>query len=127
MALFITFEGGEGSGKSTQAKTLYRRLYRLAIPVLLTHEPGVTFLGKRIARLLKWMPDIDISPLAELLLFNASRAQLVAEVIRPNLQNGKIVILRGIWNMSQRSVLLQRHSRYQTRVQKKRIGGFRMR
>jgi dTMP kinase len=92
MALFITFEGGEGSGKSFQAKALYRRLYKLAIPVLLTHEPGITPLGKKIARLLKWAQDVDISPVAELLLFNTSRAQLVAEVIRPELESGKIVI-----------------------------------
>ena len=50
MSLFITFEGGEGSGKSVQARALYRRLDRLAIPALLTHEPGVTRLGERIAR-----------------------------------------------------------------------------
>ena len=92
MALFVTFEGGEGSGKSTQAKLLYRRLLKLAFPVLLTHEPGVTSLGKKITRLLKWKRDVDISPLAELLLFNASRAQLVTEIIRPELEGGKVVI-----------------------------------
>lgn len=92
MALFITFEGGEGCGKSVQSRRLYRRLLKLAIPVLLTHEPGVTVLGKRITRLLKWSRDINISPLAELLLFNTSRAQLVEEVIRPNLEKGVSVI-----------------------------------
>lgn len=91
-SLFITFEGGEGCGKSTQAKLLHRRLSELAIPALLTHEPGVTPLGKKITRLLKWNPDIEISPVAELLLFNASRAQLVTEVIRPGLENGTLVI-----------------------------------
>ena len=92
MALFITFEGGEGSGKSSQAGVLYRRLCKLAIPALLTHEPGVTPLGKKIARWLKWTQDTDISPVAELLLFNTSRAQLVTEIIRPNLESGKVVI-----------------------------------
>lgn len=92
MALFITFEGGEGCGKSTQARALYRRLCKLAIPVLLTHEPGVTPLGKKIARLLKWAQDVNISPAAELLLFNVSRAQLVSEVIRPELKSEKVVI-----------------------------------
>ena len=92
MALFITFEGGEGSGKSVQARALYRRLSRLAIPVVLTHEPGVTALGKKVARWLKWGQDMDISPMAELMLFNVSRAQLVTEVIRPNLEGGKVVI-----------------------------------
>ncbi len=92
MALFITFEGGEGSGKTVQAQVLYRRLSNLAIPVLLTHEPGGTSLGRKIARLLKWSENIDISPLTELLMFNASRAQLVAEVIQPNLEAGKVII-----------------------------------
>ena len=92
MPLFITFEGGEGSGKSVQAKALYRKLSRLAIPAVLTHEPGVTSLGKKVARWLKWGQDIDISPMAELLLFNVSRAQLVTEVVRPNLKSGKVVI-----------------------------------
>ena len=92
MAPFITFEGGEGSGKSVQARALYRRLSRSAIPVLLTHEPGVTSLGKKVARWLKWGQDMEISPIAELLLFNTSRAQLVTEVIRPELESGKVVI-----------------------------------
>ncbi|MCK4368554.1 MAG: dTMP kinase [Dehalococcoidales bacterium] len=92
MSLFITFEGGEGSGKSVQAKELYRRLSQLAVPVLLTHEPGGTPFGKKIGRWLKWAKDTDISPLTELMLFNASRAQLVAEVIQPGLKSGKVVI-----------------------------------
>lgn len=92
MSLFITFEGGEGCGKSTQSKLLYQRLRRLALPALLIHEPGVTTLGKKITRLLKWSQDITITPLAELLLFNVSRAQLVAEVIQPNLKKNTIVI-----------------------------------
>ena len=92
MALFITFEGGEGSGKSVQAGALYRRLSRLAIPAVLTHEPGGTLLGRKVARWLKWGQDIDISPVAELMLFNVSRAQLVTEVIKPSLESGKVVI-----------------------------------
>ena len=92
MALFITFEGGEGSGKSLQAKRLYRKLSKLAIPALLTHEPGGTSLGEKLARLLKRAQDTGISPLSELLLFNASRAQLVEEVIQTGLSNGKVII-----------------------------------
>ena len=92
MTPFITFEGGEGCGKSTQARLLYRRLSELAIPVLLTHEPGVTALGKKITSLLKWSDNVAISPMAELLLFNTSRVQLVTEVIRPNLEKGTVVI-----------------------------------
>ncbi len=92
MSLFITFEGGEGSGKSVQAETLYKRLSQSAIPALLTHEPGGTPLGEEIARWLKWTEDTDISPLTELLLFNASRSHLVTGVIQPGLKEGKAVI-----------------------------------
>ena len=92
MALFITLEGGEGSGKSVQARALYKRLLQSAIPTLLTYEPGGTPCGNKIGRWLKWAEAQDISPLTELLLFNASRAQLVSEVIRPNLKNGMVVI-----------------------------------
>jgi len=92
MSLFITFEGGEGCGKSVQAKELYRRLSQLAIPVLLTHEPGGTPFGKKLGRWLKWAQGTGISPFVELMLFNASRSQLVTEVIKPSLEGGKVVI-----------------------------------
>jgi dTMP kinase len=92
MSLFITFEGGEGCGKSTQSKILYRRLKKLGKKVLLVHEPGITALGNKVTQLLKWSKDIKISPLAELLLFNVSRMQLVMEVIKPNWKKGTIVI-----------------------------------
>ena len=92
MSLFITFEGGEGGGKSVQAKALYRKLAKMAIPVLLTREPGGTPFGRRISRWLKWAKDTNISPLTELMLFNASRAQLVNDVIQPALKNGQVVI-----------------------------------
>jgi dTMP kinase len=92
MSLFITFEGGEGCGKSTQSRILHRRLKKLAIPSLLIHEPGITSLGKKVTQLLKWSKSINISPLAELLLFNASRTQLVSEVIKPNLEKKVVVI-----------------------------------
>ncbi len=92
MSRFITFEGGEGCGKSTQSKMLFNRFKKLSIPALLIHEPGITTLGKKVTKLLKWSKDINISPLAELLLFNVSRAQLVTEVIKPNLKKGTIVI-----------------------------------
>jgi len=92
MSLFITFEGGEGSGKSVQSRALYRHLMRSQKPVILLHEPGGTRLGKSISYWLKWSRKTGISPLAELLLFNASRANLVHEVIKPALRDGKIVI-----------------------------------
>jgi dTMP kinase len=90
--LFITFEGGEGCGKSTQSRALYKRLKRRGVPVLLTMEPGGTALGRRIRNLLKKQVDVAVSPEAELLLFNASRAQLVEEVILPALKKGLVVI-----------------------------------
>jgi len=92
MSLFITFEGGEGCGKSTQSKALHKRLTRCGIPAVLTHEPGGTPLSKKIRQLLKHDNDTQISPLAELLLFNAARAQLIAEVIRPALDRGETVV-----------------------------------
>jgi dTMP kinase len=92
MPLFITFEGGEGCGKSLQSKTLFRKLERLAIPSILIHEPGGTLLGERVRKLLKQASDISISPLTELLLFNASRSQLVGEVIQTSLKKGQTVI-----------------------------------
>ena len=64
----------------------------MAVPALLTHEPGETVLGEKIARWLKWGQNVAISPVAELLLFNASRAQLVTEVIQPGLKAEKVVI-----------------------------------
>lgn len=90
MSLFITFEGGEGCGKSTQARALYRRLSSSGIPVVLTHEPGGTPLGNSLRRWLKGGGEID--PETELLLFTASRAHLVARVIRPALEKGTVVI-----------------------------------
>ncbi|MCK4362939.1 MAG: dTMP kinase [Dehalococcoidia bacterium] len=95
MSLFITFEGGEGSGKSTQARALHQRLSSMGIPALLTHEPGGTPLGHEIRRRLKGdraNDKVDVDPLTELLLFNASRAQLLSEVIRPALKSGTVVI-----------------------------------
>ena len=92
MALFITFEGGEGCGKSTQARALRRKLEKLAVPAVLIHEPGGTVLGERIRHLLKKSTQIPISSLTELILFNASRSQLVSDVILPGLKAGQIVI-----------------------------------
>ena len=92
MAFFITFEGVEGCGKSTQARILYRKLSQKAIPSVLLCEPGITPLGKRLSHWLKLHREIPISPLSEVLLFNSSLTQLVMEFIQPNLKAGKIVI-----------------------------------
>jgi dTMP kinase len=90
--LFITFEGGEGCGKSTQARLLYNNLQHRSIPVVLTHEPGGTPLGNRIRGILKVKRDFNISAQAELLLFAACRAQIVRDVILPALDDGSNVI-----------------------------------
>lgn len=90
--MFITFEGCEGCGKSTQARLLHSNLRSRGIPVVLTREPGGTPLGSSVRNLLKSRQDFDINPETELMLFNACRAQLVKDVIRPALDTGKTVI-----------------------------------
>ena len=92
MRLFITFEGGEGCGKSTHSRLLLRKLEQQDIPAILTHEPGGTALGNELRKALKRKRGSSISPQAELFLVAASRAQLVTEVIRPALEAGKVVI-----------------------------------
>jgi len=91
--LFISFEGLDGCGKSLQSQLLCRHLEDSGIPAVLLHEPGSTPLGEEIGRLLKWSGSMGISPLAELLLFNASRAQLVQAEILPSLEKGLSVIV----------------------------------
>ena len=92
MGLFITFEGGEGCGKSTQSRLLLKKLKQQDIPAVLTHEPGGTALGDEIRKALKRKRDSFISPQAELFLLAASRVQLLAEIIRPALEEGKVVV-----------------------------------
>lgn len=84
------FEGGDGSGKSTQARALSQRLRRRGFDPLLTHEPGGTPLGESLRRLLKTGPPMPAA--SELFLFEAARAQLVETVIRPALEGGRVVI-----------------------------------
>lgn len=88
---FITFEGTEGCGKSTHIKKLARRLEAEGYTVRTLREPGGTESGESIRQLLKRGPE-EITAEAELLLMNASRAQLVREVIRPALTAGEIVL-----------------------------------
>jgi dTMP kinase len=92
LGLFIAFEGGEGCGKSTQSELLLKKFQQQNIPAVLTHEPGGTALGNELRRALKRERGSFISPQAELFLVAASRAQLVAEVIRPALEEGKVII-----------------------------------
>src|SRR2546425_3719010 len=90
---FITFEGSEGCGKSTQVQRLAARLEKLGIPFLITREPGGTPIGESIRDLLQFAPQsAGMTPETELFLFEASRSQLVREVIKPALESGKCVI-----------------------------------
>jgi dTMP kinase len=91
--LFVTFEGSEGCGKSTQIRHLSAWLHKIAQPCLTTREPGGTAAGDRIRDLLQHAPEGHaLFPEAELLLFAASRAQHVREVIRPALARSEVVI-----------------------------------
>ena len=89
--IFITFEGTEGCGKSTHIKKLATRLEKEGHTVRTLREPGGTESGEEIRELLKHGPD-NLAPEAELLLMNASRAQLVREIIRPALAAGEVVL-----------------------------------
>jgi dTMP kinase len=90
--IFITFEGIEGCGKSTQAKRLARSLGRLGIAHVTTLEPGGTPIGRKMRQVLLDSRNKSLTPLAELMLYAADRAQHVEEVIKPALRAGKWVI-----------------------------------
>jgi dTMP kinase len=92
VSLFITFEGPDGSGKSTQIRLLADALERSGERAVVTREPGGTRIGNAIRAVLHDRAHTEMSPRAEALLYNAARAQLIDEVIRPALQNGKIVL-----------------------------------
>jgi dTMP kinase len=91
--LLISFESPEGGGKTTQARLVAARLERLGYPVLLAREPGGTPLGDRVRDLVLHASELEISPLAETLLYCVARAQLVERVLRPALEAGRIVVL----------------------------------
>ena len=90
-SLFLTLEGGEGSGKSTQARALKGLLESKGHTVTLTQEPAGGALGRRIGQLLS-RDEPHIEPYSELFLFAAARAQHLAEVIRPALERGEVVV-----------------------------------
>lgn len=90
--MLISFEGGEASGKTTQIKKLVSHLREEGFEVVASKEPGGTLVGEAIRNILLHT-NFDISPRTEALLFNASRCQLVGDVIKPSLKAGKIVIM----------------------------------
>lgn len=89
---FIVLEGPDGAGKSAQATLLAERLAGRGYVVTFTREPGGTRLGEQVRQVLLDPSDVARGPIADALLFNAARSQLVAEVIRPALERGDIVI-----------------------------------
>lgn len=97
--MLVVLEGGEGCGKSTQTRRLYRRLLEEGYSSLLVHEPGGTHVGEQIRRLLKSQrrrhsgsSSDAMSPLTELLLFAAARSEMVNTVLRPALEEGRVVL-----------------------------------
>jgi dTMP kinase len=90
--VFISFEGPDGSGKSTQVKLLAACLQAEGYPVFQTREPGGTAIGDQIRAVLHDLKNEEMDPRTEILLYSASRAQLVAQIILPRLAAGEIVI-----------------------------------
>lgn len=90
--MFITFEGPDGAGKSSQIEKLIARLAAEGYQPVVTREPGGTAVGDRIRDVVHDVRHAEMSPSAEVLLYSASRAQLVNEIIRPALAKGEIVL-----------------------------------
>jgi dTMP kinase len=92
VGLFITFEGVEGSGKTTQIRRLRTYLNRKGIPCMITREPGGTPIGEKIRKILLNPDHDELVPWGELFLYEAARAQHVKEVITPNLKRGIVIL-----------------------------------
>ncbi len=90
--MFITLEGSEGSGKSTQFAMLATYLLKKGYPIITTREPGGTNIGEQVRECLHDVANKEMTPAAEVLLYSASRSQLVEEVISPALRRGQIVL-----------------------------------
>lgn len=90
--MFITFEGPDGSGKTTQMKRLIPELRKMGLDIVQTREPGGTEIGDQIRSVIMDMKNKSMHPRTEILLFCSSRAQLVEELIRPSLREGRIVL-----------------------------------
>ncbi len=89
---FITFEGSEGSGKSTQSKLLCRYLKRKGFGVVYLREPGGTKVSEKLRKILLDHKNDSITPVSEMLLYMAARAQVVSQIIAPALKKGKVII-----------------------------------
>ncbi len=100
MSFFISLEGPDGCGKTTQAKRLAESLKVAGHRVLLTREPGGTAIGDQIRRVLMSLDNRRMAPRTEFLLFTSSRAQLVHEVIRPHLDDGGLVVSDRFYDSS---------------------------
>jgi dTMP kinase len=100
LIFFITIEGPDGSGKSTQAQLLADHLKDKGHDVLFTREPGGTQIGDQIRRVIMSLDNKRMIPQAEFLLFSASRAQLVREVIQPKLAAGGVVVCDRFYDSS---------------------------
>jgi len=92
MSLFITLEGPDGSGKTTQAKRLVEHLRDRGCSVLAVREPGGTSISEQIRNVLHSLDNREMQPRTEILLYCAARAQLVGQIIRPHLESGGVVI-----------------------------------
>ena len=90
--MFITFEGPDGAGKTTQLRRIEKLFTRLGVPLMVTREPGGTEIGDQVREVIMNMRNRSMRPRTEILLFNAARAQLVEESLRPALANGVVVI-----------------------------------
>ena len=100
MSLFVTLEGPDGCGKSTQAKLLSEWLKVQGYPVLLTREPGGTAIGDQVRQVLMSLENRRMNPRTEFLLFSASRTQLVHEVIQPQLDKGGVIVSDRFYDSS---------------------------
>jgi len=98
--VFITFEGGEGCGKSTQQRLLARRIEAAGLAVRSLREPGGTAVGEAVRSVVLDPEHTGLDAVAELLLYEAARAQLVGEVIEPALQGGEVVLCDRFFDSS---------------------------
>ena len=98
--MFITFEGLDFSGKSTQAKMLHEYLQSIGVKCLLLREPGGTKISEKVREIILDRKHIEMTPLTEFMLFSASRSQLVSQVVRPHLKKGYVVICDRYYDSS---------------------------